>query len=62
MEKIIQRKFLNNFKNNFARNPSGGDRDQIRAVVAGEGDLALVNSYYFIKMRKNDNENKLKKI
>ncbi len=54
--------FLKKFTNNFARNPSGGDRDQIRAVVAGEGDLALVNSYYFIKMKKNDTENKLKKI
>ena len=54
--------FLINFKKNFARNPSGGDRDQIRAVVAGEGDLALVNSYYFLKMKKDDKENKLKKI
>ena len=54
--------FLSNFKNNFARNPSGGDRDQIRAVVSGEGDLALVNSYYFIKMKKNDKNNKLKEL
>ena len=60
--KETTRKFLRKFKNNFARNPSGGDRDQIRAVVAGEGDLALVNSYYFIKMKKSDNENKLQKI
>ena len=41
--------FLINFTKNFARSPSGGDRDQIRAVVAGEGDLALVNGYYFLK-------------
>ncbi len=60
--KETTRKFLRKFTNNFARNPSGGDRDQIRAVAAGEGDLALVNSYYFFKMIKNDNENKLKKI
>ncbi len=53
------RKFLLNFKNNFARNPSGGDRDQIRAVLAGEGDLALVNSYYFLKMKKNDKDKQL---
>ena len=33
-----------------------GDRDQIRAVVAGEGDLAIVNSYYFLKMKKDDKE------
>ncbi len=32
---------------NMARNPSGGDTDQIRAVAAGECDLAVVNTYYF---------------
>ena len=53
------KKFLKNFTSNFARKPSGGDRDQIRAVVAGEGDLALVNSYYFLKMKSQDNEKKL---
>ncbi len=56
------KKFLKMFKNNFARKPSGGDRDQIRAVVAGEGDLALVNSYYFLKMKSQDNEKKLKHV
>ena len=32
---------------NMARSPKGGDTDQIRAVAAGEGDLALVNTYYY---------------
>lgn len=32
---------------NFARPPQGGDRDQIKAVAAGQCDLALVNSYYY---------------
>ena len=54
------RKFLKNFKKNFSRSPSGGDRDQIRAVLAGEGDLAVVNSYYYIKMKSDDKENNLK--
>ena len=31
---------------NMARRPRGGDRDQIRAVGAGEGDIALANTYY----------------
>ena len=31
---------------NFARTPQGNDRDQMKAVVAGEGDLAIVNTYY----------------
>ena len=56
------RNFLKKFKNNFARKPSGGDRDQIRAVAAGEGDVALVNSYYFLKMKSQDNEKKLKDV
>ena len=37
---------------NFARKPAGGDRDQIRAVAAGECDLALVNTYYLARMIK----------
>ena len=35
---------------NLARKPQGGDRDQIRAVAAGEGDVAIVNSYYYAQM------------
>lgn len=31
---------------NFARQPRGGDTDQIRAAFAGEGDLAISNTYY----------------
>ena len=55
-------KFLKKFINNFARNPSGGDRDQIRAVATGEGNLALVNSYYYLKMKSQDNEKKLEHV
>jgi iron(III) transport system substrate-binding protein len=32
---------------NFARPPRGGDTDQIKAVAAGEGDVAIANTYYF---------------
>ncbi len=35
---------------NFARPPKGGDRDQIKAVAAGECDLALANTYYYAGM------------
>lgn len=35
---------------NMARSPKGSDRDQVKAVVAGEGDIAIVNSYYIGKM------------
>lgn len=36
--------------NNFARKPTGNDRDQARALVAGLGDLAIMNTYYLILM------------
>lgn len=31
---------------NMARNPKGSDRDQVKAVASGEGDIAIVNTYY----------------
>lgn len=34
------------FVANFARDPDGGDRDQIMAVAAGECDIAIANTYY----------------
>lgn len=38
--------WLRGVKANLARKPGGGDRDQIRAVMEGACDLAVVNSYY----------------
>lgn len=35
---------------NFARPPRGGDRDQIKAVAAGQCKIALVNTYYMAGM------------
>lgn len=35
---------------NLARTPQGGDRDQIRGIAAGEGDIAVVNHYYYAQM------------
>jgi len=35
---------------NFARPPTGGDRDLIKAVAVGQCDLALVNTYYLAGM------------
>jgi iron(III) transport system substrate-binding protein len=40
---------------NMARGPQGGDTDQIRALAAGEGDVAVVNHYYFARMLSGDN-------
>jgi iron(III) transport system substrate-binding protein len=39
---------------NFARSPKGGDRDQIKAVVAGECDIAIANTYYLAGMLNSE--------
>lgn len=39
---------------NFARPPEGGDTDQIRAVAAGQGDVAIVNTYYVGRLMNSD--------
>jgi len=41
--------------NNMARDPQGNDRAQATAVVAGEGDLAIMNTYYIGKMINSEN-------
>ena len=33
--------------NNFARDPQGGDTDQLRGLVSGECDISISNTYYF---------------
>ncbi|MBW8296528.1 extracellular solute-binding protein [Sphingopyxis sp.] len=39
---------------NMARPPEGGDRDQIRAVAAGVCEVAITNSYYYIRLATGD--------
>lgn len=41
---------------NFARQPKGGDRDQIKAVAAGVCDVAVVNTYYLAGMLTSSQE------
>ncbi len=38
---------------NFARSPEGNDTAQIKGVAAGVGDLAICNSYYFMRLVKS---------
>lgn len=35
---------------NFARPPQGGDTDQLKALAAGLGDVAIVNHYYYARL------------
>jgi iron(III) transport system substrate-binding protein len=49
------------FVANLARRPQGGDRDQIKAVAAGECDIAIANTYYLAGMVNSgtDDEKKM---
>lgn len=44
---------------NFAREPKGNDRDQVKAIAQGLGDVALVNTYYIgLLLNSKDAEEK----
>jgi len=45
--------WLQGVKDNLARKPQGNDRAQVKAVWAGECDVALGNTYYMGKMVNN---------
>ncbi len=45
--------WLKGVKENLARKPAGGDREQVRDVQAGLCDLAIANTYYMAAMLKN---------
>lgn len=48
--------WLKGVKENLATKPDGGDREQARAIFAGECDLGLGNTYYVGLMMKNEKE------
>ncbi|HLA34876.1 MAG TPA: Fe(3+) ABC transporter substrate-binding protein [Rhodocyclaceae bacterium] len=39
---------------NFARQPKGGDTDQIKSVAAGECGVAVSNTYYLARLLRSD--------
>lgn len=41
---------------NMAREPQGGDTDQLRGLVSGECDIAVSNTYYFARALRSDVE------
>ncbi len=45
--------WVKGLKDNLARDPKGGDTDQIKAVAAGECELALSNTYYFVRLLRS---------
>lgn len=57
MEHVGEQKaeaWLKGVVNNLARAPKGGDTDQIKAVAAGECDIAVTNSYYLARLMRSD--------
>ena len=46
---------------NFAKTPKGNDRDQMKAVANGIGDLAIANTYYMGKMINNKKDSSQRK-
>ena len=54
------KEWLTNLKANLATKPSGNDREQAKAVFAGECDLAIANTYYMGKMITNEKETEQK--
>ncbi|WP_299955703.1 extracellular solute-binding protein [uncultured Roseobacter sp.] len=39
---------------NFAREPEGGDTDQLRGLVSGQCDVSISNTYYFARALRKD--------
>lgn len=48
--------WLTGLKNNLAKKPDGGDRPQAGAILAGECDIALGNTYYIGVMLNGSDE------
>ena len=48
--------WANGIRDNLAREPQGGDTDQLRGIVSGECDIAVSNHYYFARALEKDVE------
>jgi len=48
--------WANAFVENFARQPKGGDKDQIMALAAGQCEIAIANTYYYGQMLNSNNK------
>lgn len=51
--------WANGVVSNFARDPKGSDRDQVKAIAAGQGDIAIVNSYYIGLLLASEKEEEI---
>jgi iron(III) transport system substrate-binding protein len=47
--------WLKGLVSNLARNPAGGDTDQIKGVASGECAVAITNTYYLGRLMRSNN-------
>ena len=52
----VAREWAQGVVDNFARDPQGGDTDQLLAIVSGECDVVLSNTYYFARALRTEVE------
>lgn len=45
--------WVKGLKENLARDPKGGDTDQLRAAAAGECAIAVSNQYYYVRLMRS---------
>jgi iron(III) transport system substrate-binding protein len=55
----LARKWAEGVVANMVRKPQGNDRDQVKAVAAGDADIAIINTYYLGKLLTSDNPEEL---
>lgn len=56
----VAREWAKGIVANMAREPKGGDRDQIKAIASGIGDIAIVNTYYVGLLLNSENPEEVK--
>ena len=47
-------KWAKSFVENLARRPQGNDRAQVKAIFEGQCDIAIINNYYFGKLKYSE--------
>jgi iron(III) transport system substrate-binding protein len=50
----VARAWAQGVVDNMARDPQGGDTDQLRGIVSGECEIAVSNTYYFARALRTD--------
>ena len=51
---VIAEEWVNGLVKNLARRPQGNDRAQVKAIFEGQCDVAIINNYYYGKLKFSD--------